>query len=97
MDNTDTPVTLTKKVTTLHSGQGYIISLPNHWMNLSGYPDRIVVVLGDILLITTPQNRERVEVLAKLLVEKDLITLLPDKKAHRNMVEIDMPEMAEVA
>ena len=80
MEAGKTPIILTKKITRADSGNAHLISLPHRWINERGIPDKVVVLLGDLLVIGVEGDEQRIQEIADLLDTENLIKLITDSK-----------------
>jgi len=85
METGKTPIILTKKVTRADSGNAYLISLPRRWINERGTPDKVVVLLGDLLIIGVEGDEQRIQEIADHLYVENLIKLIIDSKKQMRL------------
>ncbi len=83
---------LTKKVTSVSNGLGHLISLPTLWMKQHGTPRRVIVFLGDILLVVSTEDKELAEKAAEVLINEGLLTPM-DKKG--GLMRVDSEKVME--
>lgn len=96
MEAGKTPVILNKKVTRADSGNAYLISLPRRWIKERGTPDKVTVLLGDLLIIGIEGDEHRIQEIADLLDTENLIKLITDSKKQMRLVGEVHEELEEV-
>jgi len=96
MESDKTPIILTKKVTRADSGNARLISLPRKWINEKGDPDKVIVLLGDLLIIGTEGDEQHIQEVADHLNANNLIRLITDSKKQMRLIGETHEELEEV-
>lgn len=95
MEADKNPIILTKKVTRADSGNARLISLPRKWINERGDPDKVIVLLGDLLIIGVEGDEHRIQEIAEHLCVDNLIKLIIDSKHQMRFIGVP-EEMEEI-
>jgi len=95
MEANKNPIILTKKITRADSGNARLISLPRKWINERGDPDKVIVLLGDLLIIGVEGDEQRIQEIVDLLDTENLIKPITDSKHQMRFIGVP-EEMEEI-
>lgn len=81
------PIPLLRAVTHSNGQNARRITLPTRWAEHALYPQQVHIIVGDLIIVSTVEDKQKALDAAKLLEENGMMTGLPEKPLMEEVTE----------